>query len=246
VSAAAFDRVAPRYDAEWTATPVGRAQRAQVWRLTDRLFLRGDCILDVGCGTGEDAAHLAERGVAVHAIDPAPEMVRRAASRGSFTTEVAAAERLGSVTAVYDGALSNFGALNCVEDLRAVAAGLAARVRPGGRVALCVIGRFCLWELLYYAARLRFRKALRRVLHRTVTSSLGVPVHYRSVRELRGAFAGDFFFECWTGIGLLVPPSYVALPAWLVRALNAMDRVVAGWPILRGLADHRLVILVRK
>jgi hypothetical protein len=28
--------------------------------------------------------------------------------------------------------------------------------------------------------------------------------------------------------------------------LGAVDRWLSGWPLLRGLADHRLLILVRK
>ena len=48
------------------------------------------------------------------------------------------------------------------------------------------------------------------------------------------------------GIGLFVPPSYVRLPRGVVRVLAALDRFLAGWPPLRGMADHRLIILVRK
>ena len=43
-----------------------------------------------------------------------------------------------------------------------MAGSLAALVRPGGRVAICLLGRFCAWETLYYAVRLQFRKAFRR------------------------------------------------------------------------------------
>lgn len=246
MSAAAFDAVAARYDAVWTATAVGRAQRTLVWRAVDRLFHAGDRVLDLGCGTGEDAAHLASHGVAVHATDVSTEMVRLAARRGGFTTSVMRAEEIAGEPGEYDGAISNFGALNCVEDLAEVASGLAAVVRPGGRVAVCLIGRFCLWEVVYYAARLQFGKALRRVRNRSAMASIGVRVHYRNIGEIRAAFAAQFRCERWMGIGLLIPPSYVAMPEWLVGLFGALDRVLAGWPVLRGLADHRLVVLVRK
>ena len=243
---AAFDDLARRYDALWTATPAGRAQRDLVWRHTDPLFGAGDAVLDIGCGTGKDAAHFAARGIAVHATDASPAMIREAARRGGFTAEVMRAEDLAEAPGHYDGAFSNFGALNCVEDLTAVSAALAALVRPGGRVAICVIGRFCLWEMVYYALRLQFASALRRVRHRTVMSRFGVRVHYRSARQLRDAFAPRFVCQRWMGIGLLAPPSYVSLPGALVRCLGALDRVFAALPVLRGMADHRLMILVRK
>src|SRR5579872_1272409 len=166
----AFDRVAARYDEVWTNSPVGRAQRELVWQHVDALFRNGDRILDIGCGTGEDAAHFAQRGAKVHAVDPSPAMIAIARTRGGFTTEVLGAEDLAQLrlaapaqASVYDGAVSNFGALNCASDLSAVACDLANLVRPGGRIAICTIGRFCLWETLHYAARFQFGKAFRRL-----------------------------------------------------------------------------------
>ena len=93
-TAALFERLAERYDELWTDTAIGRAQRDAVWRITDRLFHAGDRILDLGCGTGEDAAHLMARGVSVRAVDASPAMVARAKARG-VAAEVLRAEDLG-------------------------------------------------------------------------------------------------------------------------------------------------------
>ena len=127
-----FDRIATRYDALWTTTAIGRAQRNLVWRAIDGLFHAGERILDIGCGTGEDAAHFAARGVHVYATDASPAMVRVARERG-ITATVCSAEELGRIGRSFDGAISNFGALNCVENLPAVAVSLAPLVRPGGQ-----------------------------------------------------------------------------------------------------------------
>jgi ubiquinone/menaquinone biosynthesis C-methylase UbiE len=242
---AAFDRVAARYDEVWTNSAVGRAQRDQVWREIDPLFPRGEHILDIGCGTGEDAAHLASRGVLVEAIDASAAMIEQARRRGGFTTRVLRAEEVRQVHALpihYDGAISNFGVLNCVADLPAFLRDLAALVRPGGTVAICVIGRFCAWEVLYYAVRVEFGKAFRR-LRGSAGSSLGVQVRYRSVRE---CLTPEFELRRWIGIGLFVPPSYVRLPRGLVKGLAALDRLLAPLRLFRALADHRLLILVRQ
>ncbi len=238
--AAVFDRMAADYDALWTTTPVGRAQRDQVWRVLDAVFPRGERVLDIGCGTGEDALHLMARGMLVQAVDASPAMVAMARARG-VAAEVRRAEDLPG--AVFDGALSNFGALNCVADLAAGARELARVVRPGGRAAICLIGRFCLWETLYYGLRLNFRKAFRR---RRASEYRGMTVYYPTVAETRAAFSEGFELREWHGVGLLVPPSYVRLPAILVRVLAACDRVFADLPLLRAMADHRLFVLVRK
>jgi ubiquinone/menaquinone biosynthesis C-methylase UbiE len=243
-AATVFDRVAARYDELWTNTAVGRAQRDQVWRVADPLFQPGQRILDIGCGTGEDAAHFAARGIAVHATDASPAMVRMARARG-ISAVLCSAQDLASIRRTFHGAISNFGALNCVEDLPSVADSLAALVRPGGTIAICVLGRFCAWETLYYGARFNWRKAFRRWRSARV-SYQGITVHYPSVRELPAAFAPHFDLQRWTGIGLLVPPSYVNLPADLVGVLATFDRLLARLPLLRALSDHRLFVLVRK
>jgi SAM-dependent methyltransferase len=248
-TAALFERLAERYDELWTDTAIGRAQRNAVWRVTDKLFHAGDRVLDIGCGTGEDAAHLAARGVSVYAVDASPAMVEKASARG-VAAGVTRAEDLGKVAGEtacpttwhrqggagiqparpFDGALSNFGALNCVENLAPVAQAIADLVRPGGYVAICTIGRFCAWEMLYY------KKAFRRLPGRSGD------VYYPTVRQLRADFAPHFELLHWTGIGMLVPPSYVKLPARVVNLLAKIDRL----PFLRACADHRLLIFERK
>ena len=49
-------------------------------------------------------------------------------------------------SAAFDAAFSNFGPLNCVEDLPAVARQLHEVLRPGGVLVASVIGRVCPWE----------------------------------------------------------------------------------------------------
>jgi len=73
-----FDLLAADYDRTWTNSGAGRLQRDAVWRQIVRLFRAGDHVLDLGCGTGEDAAHLMRHGVRVRAMDASPEMVRLA------------------------------------------------------------------------------------------------------------------------------------------------------------------------
>jgi ubiquinone/menaquinone biosynthesis C-methylase UbiE len=189
-----FQEIAPQYAALWSDTPRGRAQREQVWREVDNLFHPGDQVLDLGCGTGDDAVHLASRGVNVLGIDSAPGMIQLARTRG-VQARLLALEELASLgsefDSQFDGAMSNFGALNCVSDLYELGEELARLVRPEGKLALCVMSRFC-W-------RNDWRHAFRRWSGHTTWR--GLDVYYRSARSIARAFAPHFEFRRRDSIG---------------------------------------------
>jgi SAM-dependent methyltransferase len=243
---AGFDRLAPRYDEVWTNTAVGRLQRNAVWRHVDPLFREGQRIIDLGCGTGEDARHFSGRGVNVSAFDASGEMVRVCRERG-VDANVLAIEQLDGIAGIYDGAISNFGALNCIREPERLRLPLAGIVRRGGYLAICVMGRFCLWEAVHFLGRGRLRKAARRWTGGSGSGSLEIPVSYPSVRRLRRALTPDFSLLRTIGVGVCVPPSYVSMPdgRMLVRC-DAIDRRIAHRRFVRGLSDHRLLIFIRK
>lgn len=175
-----FDAIAPRYDALWTNTVKGRGQRSVVWREFDRSFHSGDRVLDVGCGTGEDACYLTSRGVRVWAIDASAEMVRAARARG-VNARIMGVEAMNAPSPLFDGAVSNFGVLNCVSDLPGAALNIGRAIRPGGRLIICLMGPFCWTDL--------WRRRKGRAEWR------GMTICYPRVAEVRRVFAPWFRFE---------------------------------------------------
>ena len=240
----AFDYLASQYDRLWTRSRVGHLQRKAVWRHIASLFKPGQAALDLGCGTGADALWLMQAGLRVHAIDASSEMVRIASDRG-VDAQTLRIENCGLIEESFDVVLSNFGALNCVEELEALREPLGRLVRPGGHLAICVMGPFCAWETVWYLMRRQPVKAFRR-WRKSVMSSLGIRVFYPSRRDLVAAFRPQFTLVSWYGIGLCVPPSYITgLSDGALQKLDAVDRRIADWPLLRGLSDHRLFVFVR-
>ncbi|MCA9907403.1 MAG: class I SAM-dependent methyltransferase, partial [Anaerolineae bacterium] len=166
----AFDTLAPTYDADFTASPLARHLRGRVHARLDRLVAAGETALELGCGTGEDALHLAQRGVHVIATDASDAMLTatRAKLAGAAHVRV---ERLDlhdlSQTDSLEGAqvdlvFANFGVLNCLADWRPLAAWLAQRLRLGGRAAFGVMPPLCLWEIGWHALHGEFDVAFRR------------------------------------------------------------------------------------
>jgi len=263
VYAAPFDAIADRYDDVFTGSIIGRAQRASVWNELEKAFHSGDRILEMGCGTGVDACFLAERGVTVVACDSSSRMtemavhrVREAGKESFVQVQALAAEEISKLRSdsLFDGAFSNFGALNCVEDLGTLARNLGKLLRPGATALLCLMGPCCLWEVIWYLGQGNPRNAFRRLHRGGVTARLadGASVHvkYPSLRFLARTFAPEFRLKSLKGVGVSVPPSY--LERWANRfprlfSLSAQADAILGYcPGVRVLADHLLVRFIRE
>src|SRR5580658_367123 len=76
-----WDLTAENYDSIFSETVIGRVQRDAVWRELDKVFQPGMRILELNCGTGVDAVHLATRGVRVVACDLSSKMIDAARRR---------------------------------------------------------------------------------------------------------------------------------------------------------------------
>jgi ubiquinone/menaquinone biosynthesis C-methylase UbiE len=260
---APFDAVAIRYDETFTSSLIGQAQRKAVWNELVNAFHPGNRVLEIGCGTGVDACFLAERGVQVVACDPSPQMIEVAARRTRASELqklvhplVLRAEDLTALpaSALFDGAFSNFGALNCVGNLSQVARDLARMLKPGASAVLCWMGPYCAWEIIWYLAQRNREKAFRRLSREGVEARIAdgafLHVRYPSVKLLAKAFAPEFRLKSIQGIGVAVPPSY--LEPWaqrhpsLLRLCGQVDSWASRCPGIRSLGDHVLVRLERQ
>jgi SAM-dependent methyltransferase len=253
----AYDELAETYDEDFTESVIGRLQRDALWRRFEGLFERGQRLLDLGCGTGEDALHFAGRGISVHGVDVSPAMIEIAGQRTGkekrISVETLSLERLARVAGgPYDGAFSSFGPINCVGNLQSLARDLGGLIRPGGTAALCLMKRLCLWETLLYplTAALHRKEAAAEAWSDRPAEDGDFRVFYPRVSEVRRAFAPWFEYVAAPGVGLFVPPSYLepsaARHTLITAALSRADRVAAHWPGFRALAENRLVILQRR
>ena len=256
--AAPFDAIAEGYDETFTTSKVGQAQRTSVWKELRKVFNTGDRVLEIGSGTGVDACFLANRGVKVVACDSSSAMIgvatRRAAEEGMLNLvehRLLPAESISTFPSSdpFDGAFSNFGVLNCVEDLRQFARDLAILLKPGATALLCLMGPCCLWEVAWYLVHGNTGKAFRRFNRGGVLARLadGATLHvqYPSLRSLASTFAPEFRLVSVNGVGVTVPPSYLESLAWrfprLFEIAVRTDSVLGRCPGIRECADHVLL-----
>ncbi|MFL5734363.1 MAG: class I SAM-dependent methyltransferase [Chloroflexia bacterium] len=266
-SGRAFDTAAGRYDADATRNPMMGWLRRESLSSLRRAFGPGDRVLEVGCGTGEEAVALARNGVHVVATDASPVMVevtsRKFSAQGfeagqaeAFVLPVEEMEDLVGRYGMHtlDGAYSSLGALNCAPDLAAAASSLGRLVRPGGVVVISLLGKYCLWETLWYVAHANTGLAFRRWRGRaTGTAIPGGPhltVYYWPLRYVEQQFSPYFEMLESRAMPWILPPTYAA--SWLrgrprlLRLLSSVERSTSRyWPFYT-LGDHVQLVIRRK
>lgn len=267
-TAAAFDAVAEDYDA--TYGPEGNVvmtwMRQESLALLRASFPPGSRLLELGCGTGEEAVALAQAGYRVVATDISPHMAavtrRKAVAQGLYDCVKAVALPAGCIGALqpsvpFDGAYASFGGLNCEPDLPAVGAALGRLVRPGGRFVTSVMNRTCLFEMTWYLLHVQPGRAFRRwragwrpaPVAGQAGREVTVPTRYLTLKDVAAAFP-EFDLERAFALPLLLPPPYAE---GLVRRRPALLRVLAQWDrrlreqrLWRQLGDHLVVVLRRR
>jgi ubiquinone/menaquinone biosynthesis C-methylase UbiE len=256
-----FDSRAATYDREFSDTQIGARMRAAVWQRCDARFQPGMRILEVNCGTGEDALHMARRGVSVLATDASGAMLRVAAEKieaagyrrsvdlRELAWEDLAWEDLAQVEpGLFDGALSNFGGLNCVPDLAGAMRALAGCLRQGAVAVLCIMGPVVPWEWAWFLLQGKPGKAFRR-LKTGGAKWQNLTIRYPRIAEVRRALGKEYRVLRVSALGALLPPPFTESMARrhqrLLGALNSIERrLETVWP-LPQLADHYVIELER-
>jgi SAM-dependent methyltransferase len=262
---AEFDPIAEAYDRTFTDTVTGWGQRRLVWAYLDKILAQSGCarVLEINCGTGEDACFLSARGCSVTATDLSGEMVaqtaRKAAERG-LSVRTARLDLSNPAMPFpdegpYDLVFSNFGGLNCLspDRIAALRPSLTAWLRPGGRFVAVFMPRFCPMETLYFLAKFRPGQAFRRWRGGPVSAPLGgghfVDTWYFSPDEFEWALAPDFTEAHRRGIGIVLPPSY--LEPFFSKKINwgkkleAWEKKLSERAYFAGSSDHCLMDFVR-
>jgi ubiquinone/menaquinone biosynthesis C-methylase UbiE len=217
----AFSKQSEVFDALYGVDEIIQYKRERVRKHILKFLQPHSSMLELNCGTGEDALFFASLEHHVHATDIADGMLKKLVNKieghdyaGRLSFEQCSFTQLDTLQnkGPFDHIFSNFGGLNCTKDLDKVLGSFSPLVKPGGIVTLVIISKFCLWETLL-VFKGKFKTAFRRFFS----------------KNGRKAHVEGSYFNCWyynpsyiiknlepdfkminvEGLCTIVPPSYI-------------------------------------
>ncbi len=256
-----FNKISDSFDKEDRENAILQWMRNTVYGMYLTYFQKGDKLLELNAGTGIDAVYLASKGIKVLATDISDEMLGKLKDKieKKNLEEFISVKNL-SFNEIYkipemdfDGAVSNFGGLNCINDFDKLSKSLGERIKPGGKFIAVVMNSFCPWEIFYYLLKLDPANSFRRFRKEGIEAGLSefkIKSFYFSPDVFAESFGKYFETEKIYSHGLFTPPPYMfgiynrAKP--VVKALMKLDEITKGVFPLNRIGDHFIIVLKRR
>jgi ubiquinone/menaquinone biosynthesis C-methylase UbiE len=259
-----FDHLADDYDQVFSMSLTGSEQRKVVWNFLEKRVFPGMEILEVNCGTGEDAFYLAGLECRVTATDSSVNMIRKCVEKNQADTSGKKPTFLqASINEIdlyfqgrkFDLIFSNFSGLNCIDTNSIVKASddFNHLLKPEGKLIFVLFGTKCFWEKLYFMLKGNWKAINRRRAKSPVFVQIektSIPVYYYSPRSIKNYFNGSFKATVSKPVGIFIPPTYlnqfVSNHKFLFRLFLIADRMVRDFSVLSDRADHYIIEFRKK
>jgi len=256
---AGFDKAAANYDKTFSDTFIGRMQRSLVRDELSRHLKNVRTILEVNCGTGEDAIWLARKTFKITATDISPKMIEVAQSKAAHKNLDYLISDIMHLHRTFGGKqfdmlFSNFGGLNCLtkSELEQFFRDSKSLLSDKGKMVLVIMPQNTLWEQLYFLTKAQFSSAFRRKKDFVLADVDGekVPTYYFNPKDIVNLAGADFELVAQKPIGFFVPPTYLeGFFRNKVRALNllkVLEGSISNWSFLSKYADHYIIVLQKR
>ena len=256
-----FDIASVDYDTAFTFSKIGKAQRQQVFKYLKPTINKNEnlSILELNCGTGEDAIQFASLGHEVLATDVSEGMIKVAkikshSSNPNFQTLDINTLSDTTFNNKFDFIFSNFGGFNCLskDQLKAFFSTVPHLLNTSGKIILVIMPKQCLWERVYFTLKGNLKKAKRRHTKESIPANVDgviVDAWYHNPEDIVSLAEKDFFINQIRPIGLTIPPSYLET-SFLANKLfisiyKGIDSVLTN-SFWAKYADHFLIELTKK
>jgi 2-polyprenyl-3-methyl-5-hydroxy-6-metoxy-1,4-benzoquinol methylase len=248
---AAFSKQSVHFDEDDLSNPVLQEWRIRIYAHVDRFIKPNSKILELNAGTGIDAVRFAKLGHQVHATDISEGMIKRLLEKNSIqslsdkiTVQHKSYEQLDQVNGKFDYVFSNFGGLNCIDDLTKVTKHLPNLLNEGALVTWVIMPRISPWEWTWILKG-KFGEAFRRFKRSGVMANLEGQTfltYYYPLNEIIKSFHPQFQLIKSEGLGIFSPPpsaeKFTKRFTKISNFLEKYDRSVSKFPLFNKWGDH--------
>jgi len=256
-----FDIASQEYDRYFSFSEIGKAQRERVYHFLEKELLSNKeslQILELNCGTGEDAHYLAQKGHTLMATDISEGMITQAQQKYGKHIHFEIQD-INTITATtfnksFDLIFSNFGGLNCLspEQLQSFLKIAPHLLAPSGSLCLVFMPKACLWERIYFLAKAKPKKAFRRSTEQALLANVDgvyVATWYYNPSQIKKWGAPSFKTTSASPIGIALPPSYLE-PFFknkkgILKFLKKAETYLTS-SFWAPYADHFMILLQKK
>lgn len=256
-----FDSASNQYDKVFTFSNIGKAQRKSVYNYINFVIKSKKklSILEINCGTGEDAILFGSFGHDVIATDISEGMIKVANAKKypkniTFKALDINILSMDLFDKKFDLIFSNFGGLNCLsnEKLSDFIKNSSGMLNPKGKLILIIMPKNCLWERFYFSLKGNYKKAKRRSTSKSIIVNVDgadVKTWYYNPKDIVSLTEMSYNTKKIKPIGLAVPPSYLEnsflAKKPILSILKGVDRIITG-SFWAKYSDHFLIELEKK
>lgn len=251
-----FSREAEFYEADELKNPVIISLRKTIRSIVAKHIPAGGSILEINAGTGLDALWFANHGYRIHATDIADGMLSALETKvnlfgkpNQFSFQKLSFLELENANHIpFDGVFSDFGGLNCTNDLPTVVQGIEKVLKPNGYVVWVLMPKICFWEIAQIFLG-RINVAIRRFKKDGVQANVRgalVKTYYYSVKQIKQTLGENFEIIHFQSLSLFAPPmnqmKFINSFPQLTKLLLFFDEIVGKLPLFNRCGDFIILI----
>lgn len=249
---AAFSKQSSHFDADDMANPILQQWRTRIYQHVDQFLRPNSKMLELNAGTGIDAVRFAGKGHTIHATDISNGMIAKlrekaSVSSGKITVQQVSFDQLDQVSGKFDYVFSNFGGLNCIEDLAPVTKQLPKLLKDGAFITWVIMPRVSPWEWTWLLKG-KFGEAFRRIKKQGASAHLEgeyFKTYYHSVAQIERSFNSQFRLLKSEGLGFFAPPpasqNFASRFPGISRFLDQTDHALSKKFPFHHWGDHVIV-----
>lgn len=254
-----FSKIYEHYENLSQTSLIDKTMRQQLYRHIERFIKPKSSILELNSGSGIDAVYFAKKGHFVTATDIADGaetyikakikklQLKNLNYKSSSFTDLKAFEKNN-----FNYVFSNFGGLNCTDQLDKVAGSLSAILKESNLVTFVIMGKYYPWDWIYMLKG-KFKRAFIRFKKNGASANVEgetIKTYYRTPKDIKQIMKPYFDFVASENLGVLYPSvnhTAITKHTKLIKRLIDLDSKISRLKLVPiGIGDYYIITFRKK